>query len=322
MTTSKKIPTIAEAFREIRAEQTRDAATRYGADTGGIAYWPRQAMEAMRRARWTVEQARRDAALPLELPRYADTFDADPEETALPFGDALRVRLVYDEDAQNLLEDYDITRGRQASHAYASDGWVSRDGSTIYGTDYRGHPYTATIGECSGYDFAQYVQDGRERGMPRHAAYLRARVRMQKDADFLQRAMNDQLTPCGYVVEIVDKDGAEIAEESCWGYESEDAARDEAASVARVLIEYRMRDLERIAADRDEAARGARIALRTLAAEAAAMRNANAPTLCAMLREKLQDMRNAARDATVTARRARAAIRTYAAAGFIADRHY
>ncbi len=172
---------LTEAYRAARADQRQRAQNLPGAD-----YWPGRARDALRIARHAIKQAATRTALPLNLPDYG----GEKAETVLPGGDVLTIRIETDDDGMPL-ENYRITWARRFEAGpwrHCHDGWVSRDGSTIYGSNRSGERYAATVGAADGYNFPAFVRDARDYNMPRHLCHRYARASVVQMVDRTARS--------------------------------------------------------------------------------------------------------------------------------------
>lgn len=310
MTISKE---LIQAYRASRAESNKTDHSRY---------WPGKAADALRQARAALAlQAKRAAmqakraALPINLPHYCD----DTEETELPGGWLLKIELLPDYDSVPYpIEDAAIewVSGRYSlpepfEHG-APDGWLSRDGRTIYGSNDRSKRYTATPGACSGYDFAQYFKDMRARGMARQPAREEARRMAQADADRLNACMNDQCEGIyGVSVTLEDEDGEELGEFSCWGIDDDDYAREMAECEARGLIASAVTELRNSIVHKRNAARGFLHMARALAAEMKEAKGISAPLACGHLKDKLRELRQNHKSMLAQARHASETVKAF-----------
>lgn len=304
-------PELLAAYRAKRAEQSESLSRQY---------WPHNVRDALRAARYSLELEAKRATLRLKLPRYSE----DSATTKLPGGWSLTIEVKPDHDSTPYpVEDMSIEWHRRYSgpepliHG-APDGWMDRDGEAIYGSTYSGKPYKATPGACSGYGFAQYLEDYRARGMARQPAREEARRAAQRDADKFAKIMNDRYGGegcCGYIVTLRDADGGELAEDSCWGFDDFDCCVEEAESVARGMIADAVAELEQKAPQTQQAARCLKARASELAREMKAGKGLSAPVACATLRDALRALRAQHSAALADWRTMRDALAAWKAAG-------
>lgn len=225
-----KVPTVAQLYRQFRAEND--------------AYWPGGAVRAMRRAKATRTMLEARARFPINVPDYCGM---PAEITALPGGFALRVAIVADDDYRDMsdifgdayaIEKPNCSRyGRHVPPNYgAGDGWVSREGVIWIDTDPHGVRHAwHTFEPQHGGELSARIASARKHGASRGVAFELARASLQRESDALRERFRDNGGMCGYIVTLL-RDGVEVAEDSLWGIDDEEYARDEARGAARWLV--------------------------------------------------------------------------------------
>jgi hypothetical protein len=302
--------TLHNAYRAARADQTKRATAHPGAD-----YWPGRARDALRAARYAIQQADRRTALPLNLPAYG----GDTAETPLPGGDVLTIRIEHDDDMP--LENVRITWARRFEAGpwrHCHDGWVSRDGLTIYGSNRSGERYIATVGTADAYDFPAFLRDARGYRIPRHLRHRYARASVMQMADRLRAVMNDQEPNAyGFVIELRNAGGRLLDSNALWGIDDLPYALEEAESTARAMIAQRAKALrvDLIGARADGSK--AREQFAALRDDLRRFRGSHAPSICAVLNGELQRLRDQVTNAFTTVRRLSATLDAYKRAGVI-----
>lgn len=302
--------TLTEAYRAARAHQTQHARNLPGAD-----YWPGRARDALRVARQRLDETAKRAALPLNLPLSIGETCTTP----LPGGDVLTVCVTWDDDpSDDHFDNFRITwamRHVAGPWAHCNDGWLSRDGRTIYGSNGRGDRYAATIGAADGYTFPVFVKDAQGYKMPRQLCHRYARAMVELEADKLQTTMETGTAGYRFTVALHTASGALIDDDSYGGYDDFAYCVTEAEDYARTLLINRAKDIRvgLIGARAD--GRKARAQFSALRDDLRRFRGEHAPAICALLNGELQRLRDQVTNAFADVRHLSAALDGYVRSG-------
>ena len=245
---------------------------------------------AIRHARYAVRMAG------MEFPRWP----GDDVTLDLPRGESIAMRLEHDDHGRDIVDEFgaaiDWSPGRWPRDYGAPDWWQDRDG-VVYalGDGYRDRMAIDFDGGGTLADSRAYFSG---RGMARHDAWLAARRQRDGLADAFRNAGQDGYV--GYTVTLLDANGAELQDESCWGFSgSDDYAGREAADTALSMAEQRADYWTAETARARDAMRAARVAFSALARE---YRHAQAvgPAMCDAIRARLDLLRGEHRAALAT----------------------
>ncbi len=301
---------LIEAYRAARAHQTQHARNLPGAD-----YWPGRARDALRVARQRLDETAKRTALPLNLPRSI----GETCTTALPGGDVLTVCVTWDDDpSDDHLDNFRITWAKRSvtgPWAHCNDGWLSRDGRTVYGSNGDGARYSATVGAADGYDFPAFVRDARAYKMPRHLCHRYARELVQEEACKLQTIMDTGMAGFRFTVALHDAAGKLIDDDSYGGYDDFDICVTEAEGYARTLLINRAKEIRVDLIGARANGRKAREQFAALRHDLRRHRGAHAPAICALLNGELQRLRDQVTNAFADVRRLSSALNGYVRAG-------
>lgn len=240
------------------------------------------AAQAIRAARYNVKMAA------LEWPRYA----GDTVTLELPRGERIVIALEHDSEPMEG-DFYSVDRCRTARDAHragAPEGWMDRAGRVLVDVDDR----------CSwawletDYPLQERRQGASRAGMARHAAWLAARAGIAASGDHWRKVQRDGLV--GFVVTLSDAAGEEGEQESCWGFDCETAAGQEARDVADSMAQQRAQHWEVETAAARQRAADIRRQARALVADIRRLSGVG-PAACAALRQSLQCLRSEHRQA-------------------------
>lgn len=233
------------------------------------------AQRALESARYNVRMAG------VEFPRYV----GEDVEMPLPRGERITMRLEcddYGDIAEMIGAAIDWRPERHAREYGAPDWWQDRDGVFHVVGDRYADRHTVELG----HDTRSW---NRAHGMARHDAWLKAREDRERAARAFRDASEDGYV--GYIVTLYDADGAELEEESVWGFEaSDDYAGQEAYSVAERMAKNRAWYWGQAVAAARERMHAAGVAFTGLAHEYRKARSIG-PAVCDAIRARLADLR-------------------------------
>lgn len=191
------------------------------------------------------------------------------------------------------------------------DGWVDRKGRVRVMAD----RVKGWFAFEEGYPYADRLHTARKSGLSRHDAWLATQQWTQKQANFCRDVLNGEIWFYGVIVKLIDAEGCEVEDESCWGFESSYRLSENyfAVDTVRTLrgihrraIEDELQGHRSDAAVESERAKALTARLRSVYDELRVMPVIGS-ALCLELRHAIQRLRKERRDAKASAKPARVA---------------